>query len=70
MTFIMGMLKRKFSADLLFTEFTDKGSLVYYITAEDVSGDFYKDKNLFDFSDYFRESNFFNFERLIQWKNN
>ena len=32
--------------------FTDTDSLVYEIKREDVYEDFYKDKNLFDFSDY------------------
>ena len=32
--------------------FTDRDSLVYEIKTEDVSEDFYQDKNLFDFSDY------------------
>ena len=36
--------------------FTDTDSLTYEIQAEDVYRDFYKDKHLFDFSDYDRES--------------
>ena len=35
------------------------GSSVYEIKTEDVYEDFYKDKNLFDFSDYSLNSNFF-----------
>ena len=46
----------KFDAKLLFT---DTGSLVYEIKTEDVYKDFYKDKNLFDFSDYPSDSKFF-----------
>ena len=53
MNFIMGMLK-KYNAKLLFT---DTNSLVYKIRT-DVSEDFYKDKNLFDFSDYRKSSRF------------
>ena len=41
--------KSKFSAKLLFT---DTDSLVNEIKTEDVYEDFYRDKNLFDFSDY------------------
>ena len=39
--------------------FTDTDSLVYEIKSEDVYEDFYKDKNLFDFSDYPLNSKFF-----------
>ena len=49
-------IKRKFSANLLFTE-TD--GLVYEIEKNDVYKDFYEDKNLFDFSDYPQNSKFF-----------
>ena len=42
-------IKSKFDANLLFT---DTDSLVYEIKTEDVYEDFYKGKNLFDFSDY------------------
>ena len=45
-------IKRKFSADLLFT---DTDSLVYEIGAEDVYEDFYKDRCLFD---YLQDSKF------------
>ena len=45
-------VKRKFSADLLFT---DTDSLVYEIGAEDVYEDFYKDRCLFD---YLQDSKF------------
>ena len=49
-------IKRKFSANSLFT---DTNSLVYEIKTDDVDKDFYEDKNLFDFSDYPRDSKFF-----------
>ena len=46
-------IKRKYSANLLFT---DTDSLVYEIKTEDVYEDFYKDKDLFDFSNYPQDS--------------
>ena len=49
-------IKSKFDVNLLFT---DTDSLVYEIKAEDIYEDFYKDKNLFDFSDYPLHSKFF-----------
>ena len=49
-------IKRKFSADLLFT---GTGSLVYKIKTKDAYEDFYEDKNFFDFSDYPQDSKFF-----------
>ena len=39
--------------------FTDTDSLVYEIQTDNVYEDFYKDKNLFHFSDYPQDSNFF-----------
>ena len=39
--------------------FTDTQSLVYKIETKDVYEDFYEDKNLFDFSAYPLNSNFF-----------
>ena len=39
--------------------FTDTDRLVDEIETEDVNEDFYKDKNLFDFSDYPLNSKFF-----------
>ena len=50
-------IKNKFDAKLLFTN-TD--SLVYEIKKVDVYEDFYKDKYLFDFSEYSSDSKFFN----------
>ena len=49
-------IKSKNSANLLFT---DTGSLLYEIKTDNVSEDFYKDKNLFDFSDCSLNSKFF-----------
>ena len=51
----MGALKKN-DAKLLFT---DTDSLVYETEIDDVYEDFCKDKNLFDFSDYPRDSRFF-----------
>ena len=42
-------IKRKYDTKLLFT---DLDSLVYETETENAYEDFYKDKNLFDFSDY------------------
>ena len=39
--------------------FTGTGSLVYEIETSDVYENFYKNKNLFDFSDYPQDSMFF-----------
>ena len=55
MSFITNTLKVN-RANVLFT---DTDSLVYEIETEDVYEDFYKDKNLFDFSDYPLYSKFF-----------
>ena len=69
-------IKRKYDAKLLFT---DTDGLVYEIETNDVYEDFYEDKDLFDFSDYPKDSNFFDpvnkksywqEQRLIQRKNN
>ena len=49
-------VKSNHSANLLFT---DTDSLVYVIKTENVYEDFYKDKNLFDFSDYSLNSRFY-----------
>ena len=49
-------VKNKFDAKLLFT---DTDSLVHEIKVGDVCEDFYQDKNLFDFSDYPLNSDFF-----------
>ena len=49
-------IKRNFDAELLFT---DTDSLVYAIKSEDVYEGSFKWKNLFDFSNYSKDSNFF-----------
>ena len=49
-------IKSRFDAKLLFT---DTDGLVYEITTEDVYKDFYRDKNLFEFSDSPLNSKFF-----------
>ena len=49
-------IKSKFDANLLFT---DTDSLIYEIKTEDVYEDFYEDKNLFDFSNYSLNLQFF-----------
>ena len=49
-------IKRKYDAKLLFT---DTGRLVYKFEIKDIYEDFYGNKNLFDFSDYPRDSKFF-----------
>ena len=49
-------IKRKCNANLLFT---DTDSLICEIKTKDVYEDFYKNKRLFDFSDYPENSKFF-----------
>ena len=39
--------------------FTDKDSLAYEIKSEDVCEEFFKQKHLFDFSSYLKDSKFF-----------
>ena len=46
-------IKRNYDSKLLLT---DTDSLVYEIKTDDVDEDFYKDKGLFDFSDYPQDS--------------
>ena len=55
--FHFNFIKKKFDADLLFTN-TD--SLIYEIKSEDVYEEFFKRKHLFDFSNYPKDSKFFN----------
>ena len=43
------------------TWLTDTDSLVYEIETKDVYEDFYRDKNLFDFSNYLGDSKLFDF---------
>ena len=42
--------------------FTERDSLMYQIQADNVYEDYYADKNLFDFSEYEKESPFYNDE--------
>ena len=55
--FHYNFIKKNFSAELLFT---DMGSLTYEIKLKDVYEEFYKWKDLFDFSNYSKDSKFFN----------
>ena len=49
-------LLKKIDAELLFT---DTGSLTYEIKSENVYEEFFKWKDLFDFSNYSKDSKFF-----------
>ena len=49
-------LKKHFDAELLLT---DTDSLISEIKSEDVYGEFFKHKHLFDFSNYPEDSKFF-----------
>ena len=54
--FYYNFIKKIFNAELLFT---DTDSLTYEIKAENVYEDFFKWKDLFDFSNYSKDSKFF-----------
>ena len=54
--FHYNFIKKKFNAELFFT---DTDSLTYEIKSEDVYKEFYKWKDLFDFSNYFKDSRFY-----------
>ena len=54
--FHYNFFKKHFDAELLFT---DTGSLAYEIKSENVYGEFFKHKQFFDFSNYPKESKFF-----------
>ena len=54
--FHYNFIKKIFDAELLFT---DKDSLAYEIKSENVYEEFYKWKDLFDFSNYSKDSKFF-----------
>ena len=56
MIFTTTLLKKNFSAELLFT---DTDSLTYEIKSENVYKQFYKWKDLFDFSNYSKDSTFY-----------
>ena len=55
--FHYNFIKKKFDAELLFT---DTDSLTYEIKSEYVYEEFFKWKYLFDFSNYPKNSKFFN----------
>ena len=54
--FHLKFIKKNFYAELLIT---DTDSLIYEIKSEDVYKDFFKWKDLFDFSNYSKNSKFF-----------
>ena len=54
--FHYNFIKKKFSAELLFT---DTDSLTYEIKSENVYKEFFKWKNLFDVSNYSKDSTFY-----------
>ena len=54
--FHYNFIKNNFNANLLFT---DTDSLTYEIISEDVYEEFFKWKDLFDFSNYSKDSKFF-----------
>ena len=56
MTFITNSLKKDFDAELLLT---DTDSLTYEIKSENIYQEFFKWKDLFDFSNYSKDSRFF-----------
>ena len=56
MTFNTTLLKKNFDAELLFT---DTDSLAYEIKSENVYEGFYKCKDLSNFSNYSKDSKFF-----------
>ena len=54
--FHYGVIKKRFDVESLFT---DKDSLAYEIKSEDIYEEFFKHKHLFDFSNYPKDSKFF-----------
>ena len=56
MIFTTTLLKKNFSAKLLFT---DTDTLTYEIKSENVYKEFFKWKDLFDFSNYSKDSTFY-----------
>ena len=54
--FHYNFIKKNFDAELLFT---DTDSLTYEIKSENVCEEFFKWKNLFDFSNYLKDSKLF-----------
>ena len=60
--------QKHFDAELLFT---DTDSLTYEIKSEDIFEEFFKHKHLFDFSNFSKDSKFFdgaNKKLLVKWK--
>ena len=55
--FHYNFIKKHFDAELWFT---DTDSLAYEIKSEDVYEEFFKHKNLFDFSNFSTDSKFYN----------
>ena len=55
--FHYNFIKKNFDAELLFT---DIGSIVYEIKSKNVYEEFFKWKDLFNFSNYSKDSKFFN----------
>ena len=55
--FHYNFIKKNFDAELLFT---DTGSLIYEVKSKDIYVEFFKWKDLFDFSNYSKDSKFFN----------
>ena len=55
--FHCNFIKKNFNAELLFT---DTDSLIYEIKSEKVYKEFFKWKDLFDFSNYSKDSKLFN----------
>ena len=54
--FHYNFIKKNFSAELLFT---DTDSLTYEIKSENIYEEFHKQKDLFDYSNYSKDSNIF-----------
>ena len=68
--FHYNFIKKNFDSELLFT---DTDSLTYEIKLENVYEEFFKWKDLFDFSNFPIDSNFFdetNKKLLAKWKMN
>ena len=55
--FHYNFIKKNFDAELLFT---DMDSLTYKIKSKNFYEEFYKQKDLFDFSNYSKDSKYFN----------
>ena len=60
--FHYNFIKKHFDAELLFT---DTDSLTYEIKSEDVYEEFFKHKHLFDFSNYPKDSKFFELSHIL-----